>query len=82
MATAGHSRPMELGIYTFVEHTPDRSGTLISPAQRVANLLEEAQLADEVGLDCFNVGEHHRADYLASAPAVHPADECGIDAAS
>jgi len=61
---------MELGIYTFVEHTPDRLGSLISPAQRVANLLEEAQLADEVGLDCFNVGEHHRADYLASAPAV------------
>lgn len=61
---------MELGLYTFVEHTPDRSGALLPREQRVANLLEEAQLADEVGLDCFNVGEHHRAEYLASTPAV------------
>jgi probable LLM family oxidoreductase len=61
---------MELGLYTFVEHTPDRTGALLPREQRVANLLEEAQLADEVGLDCFNVGEHHRADYLASTPAV------------
>ena len=61
---------MELGLYTFVEHTPDRTGALIPREQRMANLLEEAQLADEVGLDCFGVGEHHRADYLASTPAV------------
>lgn len=61
---------MELGLYTFVEHTPDRSGALLPREQRVAHLLEEAQLADEVGLDCFGVGEHHRADYLASTPAV------------
>ncbi len=61
---------MELGLYTFVEHTPDRHGTLLPREQRIANLLEEAALADEVGLDNFGIGEHHRADYLASTPAV------------
>lgn len=61
---------IELGLYTFVENTPDRSGVLLSPQQRMANLLEEATLADEVGLDVFGVGEHHRPDYLASTPAV------------
>ncbi len=61
---------MELGLYTFVEHTPDRQGALLPREQRIANLLEEAALADEVGLDNFGVGEHHREDYLASAPPV------------
>lgn len=61
---------MELGLYTFVENTPDRTGETLPAAQRIANLLEEASLADELGLDTFAVGEHHRADYLASTPAV------------
>jgi probable LLM family oxidoreductase len=61
---------MEFGLYTFVENTPDVHGKLLAPEERIANLLEEAQLADEVGLDVFGVGEHHRADYLASTPAV------------
>jgi probable LLM family oxidoreductase len=61
---------MELGLYTFVEHTPERGGTLIPREQRIAQLLEEAALADQVGLDCLGIGEHHRADYLASTPAV------------
>lgn len=61
---------MQLGIYTFVENTPDASGALLAPEQRIANLLEEAALADEVGLDLFAIGEHHRADYLVSTPAV------------
>ncbi len=61
---------MELGLYTFVENTPDRSGRLLAPAERMANLLEEAVLADEVGLDVIGVGEHHRPDYLVSTPAV------------
>src|SRR5689334_3133772 len=55
---------MEIGIYTFGELT---SGT---PGQRVQDLLEEIELADQVGLDVFGVGEHHRPDYVASAPAV------------
>lgn len=62
---------MELGLYTFVEATADpRTGEAIAPPARIANLLEEAALADEVGLDVFGVGEHHRPDYLASTPAV------------
>lgn len=61
---------MELGIYTFVTRTPDPvSGQSISPEQRLRNLLEEIELADQVGLDVFGIGEHHRADMLDSAPA-------------
>jgi probable LLM family oxidoreductase len=62
---------MELGIYTFAEATPDaKTGRIVSPEQRLANLMEEAALADEVGLDVFGIGEHHRADYVVSTPAV------------
>jgi probable LLM family oxidoreductase len=62
---------MELGIYTFVELTEDpATGRTISPEQRLRNLLEEVELADQVGLDVFGVGEHHRPDYLVSSPAV------------
>ena len=62
---------MELGIYTFAERTPDPgTGTTISPRQRLADLLEEIELADQVGLDVFGVGEHHRPDFAVSAPAV------------
>lgn len=61
---------MELGIYSFVEMTPDPSGNKPSPAQRVKDLLEEIELADQVGLDVYGVGEHHREEYAASAPAV------------
>src|SRR5437763_10506411 len=57
---------MELGVYTFAELT---SGD-ISPELRLRNLLEEIELADQVGLDVFGVGEHHRADFAVSAPAV------------
>ena len=63
--------PFELGIYSFAELTPDpRSGRLISPAERVANLLEAIEVADRVGLDVFGLGEHHRPDFVSSAPAV------------
>src|SRR5690606_10960714 len=62
---------MELGIYTFVENTPDpATGKILDPAERVRNLMEEIELADEVGLDVFGIGEHHRPDYISSAPAV------------
>ena len=62
---------MEIGLYTFAERTPDQaSGTLISAEQRLRNLLEEIELADQVGLDVFGIGEHHRPEYIASAPAV------------
>ena len=62
---------MELGIYTFAEATPDvRTGRTISPAMRLAHLLEEVALADEVGLDVYGIGEHHRRDYVVATPAV------------
>jgi probable LLM family oxidoreductase len=57
---------MELGLYTFAELT----GPTVSPAERLRDLLEEIELADEVGLDVFGVGEHHRPDFAVSAPAV------------
>jgi probable LLM family oxidoreductase len=62
---------MELGIYSFVELTPDpHTGIKISATERFRNLLEEIELADQVGLDVFGIGEHHRPDYLVSSPAV------------
>jgi probable LLM family oxidoreductase len=61
----------EIGIYSFAELTPDPStGATISPAQRLHDLLETIELADQVGLDVFGLGEHHRPDFAASSPAV------------
>jgi probable LLM family oxidoreductase len=57
---------MELGVYTFAELTSNE----ISPSERLRDLLEEIELADQVGLDVFGVGEHHRPDFAVSAPAV------------
>jgi probable LLM family oxidoreductase len=58
---------MEIGIYTFADLPADGS---ITPEQRMAHLLEEIEVADQVGLDVFGIGEHHRPDYLVSTPAV------------
>src|SRR3712207_5217159 len=56
---------MELGLYTFADVGPE-----IDPARRLRDLLEEIELADQVGLDVFGVGEHHRPAYAVSSPAV------------
>ena len=62
---------MDIGIYTFAERTPEAgTGRLVSAEQRLADLIEEIELADQVGLDVFGVGEHHRPDYVVSSPAV------------
>ncbi|MGG3563874.1 LLM class flavin-dependent oxidoreductase [Neobacillus rhizosphaerae] len=62
---------MEIGISTFIETTPDvQTGEVISHAQRIREVVEEIVLADQIGLDVFGVGEHHRKDYAASSPAV------------
>jgi probable LLM family oxidoreductase len=62
---------MEIGITTFVENTPDTvTGQLRSPYQRMQDLMEEIELADQVGLDIFAIGEHHRPDFIVSSPAV------------
>jgi len=62
---------MELGIYTFAEVAPDPvTGRKVNAAERLRDLMEEMELADQVGLDVFGVGEHHRPDYAVSSPAV------------
>ncbi|MBK0404651.1 LLM class flavin-dependent oxidoreductase [Adhaeribacter sp. BT258] len=62
---------MEFGITTFVENTPDpKTGKLLAPYERMQNLMEEIELADQVGLDVFSIGEHHRPDFVVSSPAV------------
>lgn len=62
---------MEIGITTFVENTPDpATGKLLSPQERMRNLMQEIELADQVGLDVFAIGEHHRSDFIVSSPAV------------
>lgn len=62
---------MELGIYTFGDRTIDpETGKYLSNEQRMKNLIEEIELTEQVGLDVFGLGEHHRSDYLVSAPAV------------
>ena len=61
----------EIGIMSFGEVAPDpRSGLAPSPMQRVRETVEQARLADEVGLDVFGVGEHHRSDFVGSAPTI------------
>jgi probable LLM family oxidoreductase len=65
------ARPFELGLYSFAELTPDpATGKTLSPAERLRDLLEEIELADQVGLDVYGLGEHHRLDFVSSAPAV------------
>ncbi|RNC84353.1 MAG: LLM class flavin-dependent oxidoreductase [Balneola sp.] len=60
---------MELGIYTFVENTPDLlTGNTLHPAERLANLMEEIEVADQAGLDVYAIGEHHREEFVASSP--------------
>lgn len=62
---------MEIGVYTFADTTRDpKTGHLVTAQQRLRDLIEEMELADQVGLDVFGVGEHHRPDYAVSAPAV------------
>src|ERR1700740_1316181 len=62
---------MELGLCTFVEITPDPvTGKTISAHQRLKDLMEEVDLAEQLGLDVFAIGEHHRPDFVVSSPAV------------
>jgi probable LLM family oxidoreductase len=62
---------MQIGIDSFAALVADpTTGELPAPAVRMAHLLEEIELADKVGLDFFGLGEHHREEYLDSAPAV------------
>jgi probable LLM family oxidoreductase len=62
---------MELGLITFADMEPETlPGRAINAHQRMKDLMEEIQLADQLGLDVFGVGEHHREDYAVSSPAI------------
>lgn len=62
---------MELGIYTFGDHNPNPiTGEAVAPKDKLRQTIELAKLADELGLDVFAVGEHHRPDMAISSPAV------------
>src|SRR3954469_15515589 len=62
---------MEIGLTSFAETTPDpRTGVKPDSGQRLHDLTEEIVLADQVGLDVYGLGEHHRPDFAASAPVV------------
>src|ERR1700677_4602584 len=62
---------MQIGIDSFAAAISDpATGLTLSPVERMQYLLEEIELADQVGLEVFGIGEHHRAEFLDSAPAV------------
>lgn len=61
---------LELGLDTFGDVTRGPDGETLSHAQVIRNLIDEAVLADQLGVDFFGVGEHHRADFAVSAPEV------------
>src|ERR1700751_4694241 len=62
---------MQIGVDSFSSSIPDPiTGLALKPVERMQNLLEEIELADLVGLDVFGIGEHHRQEFLDSAPAV------------
>ena len=61
----------EIGLYTFAELSPDPlTGNLINPAHRLQQFIERVELAEKVGLDVIGLGEHHRPDFVSSAPEV------------
>jgi probable LLM family oxidoreductase len=62
---------MQIGVDSFAAAISDPgTGLTLSPVNRMQHLLEEIELADRVGLDVFGIGEHHRAEFLDSAPVV------------
>src|SRR5580700_3962824 len=61
---------LELGLDTFGDVTSGSDGRLLTHAQVIRNVIDEAVLADELGVDFFGVGEHHRPDFAVSSPEV------------
>jgi alkanesulfonate monooxygenase SsuD/methylene tetrahydromethanopterin reductase-like flavin-dependent oxidoreductase (luciferase family) len=64
------SAPLEFAIDTFGDVTIDAGGHRLSYAQVIRNVVEEAVLADSVGIDAIGIGEHHRDDFAISAPEI------------
>ena len=60
--------PLEFGLDTFGDVTRDASGAMLPHAQVIRNVVDEAVLADDLGLDFIGLGEHHRADFAISSP--------------
>jgi alkanesulfonate monooxygenase SsuD/methylene tetrahydromethanopterin reductase-like flavin-dependent oxidoreductase (luciferase family) len=62
---------MQIGVGSFAAAISDpATGLTLEPVERMHHLLQEIELADQVGLDVFGIGEHHRAEFLDSTPAV------------
>jgi probable LLM family oxidoreductase len=61
---------LELGLDTFGDVTAGSDGRLLTHAQVIRNVIDEAVVADELGIDFFGVGEHHRLDFAVSSPEV------------
>jgi probable LLM family oxidoreductase len=64
------AKPIQLGLDTFGDVTVDERGAMRSQAQALRDVVEQAELADRLGIDAFGVGEHHRPDFAISAPEV------------
>src|SRR6202048_3405787 len=64
------ARSLELGLDTFGDVTAGNDGHLLPHAQVLRNIVDEAVLADDLGIDFIGVGEHHRADFAVSSPEV------------
>jgi probable LLM family oxidoreductase len=64
------AQQLEFGLDTFGDVTADADGTLHSQAQVIREVIEQGVLADQLGIDAFGVGEHHRPDFAVSAPEV------------
>ncbi|MBR0827028.1 LLM class flavin-dependent oxidoreductase [Bradyrhizobium manausense] len=62
------TKPLELGLDTFGDVTRDANGALLPYAQVIRNVVDEAVLADELGIDFIGLGEHHRSDFAISSP--------------
>jgi len=69
MITELSETQMQIGIDSFAAAYDDAS-LAVSASERLRNLVEQIEHADQVGLDVFGIGEHHRREYLDSAPAV------------
>jgi probable LLM family oxidoreductase len=61
---------LEMGLDTFGDVVVDANNKLVTQAQALRNVVDEAVLAEQVGVDCFGVGEHHRPDFAVAAPEV------------
>src|ERR1700760_3952765 len=61
---------LEFGLDTFGDVTRERSGIALPHAQVIRDVIDEAVLADHLGIDFIGLGEHHRADFAISSPEI------------